>query len=137
MNSTRRRSLASAGMVSGTIGRLIDDDNVRAPFIRKVSRPYGGRAVTANPLIFIMPLTREFRLPTLAPGVEPDETALRAIALLSSGGDSRITLDPETGLNKYLSGPYPRTALAYASSTANDMSRAAFARVKELAAEGS
>lgn len=82
-----------------------------------------------------MHLTREFRLPTLAEEVEPDAAALRAIALLSSGGDSRITLDPETGLNKYLSGPYPRTTLAYASSTANDMSRAAFAHVTALAAE--
>jgi hypothetical protein len=83
-----------------------------------------------------MHLTRELRLPTLAAEVEPDEAALRAIALLSSGGDSRITLDPETGLNKYLSGPYPRTTLAYASSTANDMSRAAFAHVTRLALEG-
>lgn len=83
-----------------------------------------------------MPLTREFRLPTLLPEVEPDEAALRAITLLSSGGDSRITLDPETGLNKYLSGPYPRTALAYASSTANDMSPAAFAHVAKLASGG-
>ena len=33
-----------------------------------------------------------------------DEAALRAIALLASGGDARITLDPETGLNRYLSG---------------------------------
>ena len=83
-----------------------------------------------------MPLTREFRLPTLAPEVEPDEAALRAIGLLASGGDARITLDPETGLNKYLSGPYPRSTLAYASSTANDMSRPAFAHVTALAAEG-
>ena len=83
-----------------------------------------------------MHLTRELRLPTLVPEVEPDQAALRAIALLSSGGDSRITLDPATGINKYLSGPYPRTTLAYASSTANDMSRAAFAHVTALAAEG-
>jgi hypothetical protein len=81
-----------------------------------------------------MTLTREFRLPTLSPEVEPDEAALRAIALLASGGDSRITLDPKTGLNKYLSGPYPRTTLAYASSTANDMSHAAFAHVAALVA---
>ena len=59
-----------------------------------------------------MPLTREFRLPTLASEIVPDDAALRAIALLASGGDARITLDPETGLNKYLSGPYPRTTLA-------------------------
>src|SRR5687768_17640096 len=137
MNRNRRRSLASAGMVSGAIGRIFDDDNARGPFIRKVSRPYGTRAVAANPLILLMHLTRELRLPTLAAEVEPDQTALRAISLLSSGGDSRITLDPETGLNKYLSGPYPRTTLAYASSTANDMSLAAFAHVAGLAAGGS
>jgi hypothetical protein len=82
-----------------------------------------------------MHLTREFRLPTLAAEVEPNAAALRAITLLSSGGDARIALDPETGLNKYLSGPYPRTTLAYASSTANDMSHAAFAHVTALAAE--
>ena len=68
-----------------------------------------------------MHLTREIRLPTLAPEVDPGEAVLRAIALLASGGDARIILDPESGLNKYLSGPYPRTTLAYASSTANDM----------------
>lgn len=83
-----------------------------------------------------MSLTREFRLPTLAPDIDPDEATLRAITLLASGGDARITLDPHTGLNKYLSGPYPRSTLAYASSTANDMSRAAFAHVAALAAQG-
>src|SRR5688572_22626882 len=137
MNRMRRRSLASAGIVSGAIGRKLGDDNAREPFIRKVSRPYGLCAVAANPHFTLMPLTREFQLPTLAPEIEADEAALRAVALLASGGDSRITLDRETGLNKYLSGPYPRTTLAYASSTANDMSRPAFARVTALAAEGS
>jgi len=83
-----------------------------------------------------MHLTREFRLPTLLPEIEADQATLRTIALLASGGDSRITLDPETGLNKYLSGPYPRTTLAYASSTANDMSRPAFAHVAALVASG-
>lgn len=82
-----------------------------------------------------MHLTREFRLPTLAPEIDPDEAVRRAIALLASGGDARIALDPETGINRYLSAPYPRTTLAYASSTANDMSRAAFAHVAALAAE--
>src|SRR5678815_5188777 len=91
-------------------------------------------AVAANPLIFLMTLTREFRLPTLVPDIEADEAALRAIALMASGGDARITLDPETGLNRYLSGPYARPTLAYASSTANDLSRAAFAHVTALAA---
>jgi hypothetical protein len=100
-----------------------------------VSRPYGAERSQQTPYFSLMHLTREIRLPTLAPEVEPDGAALRAIALLSSGGDTRITLDPVTGLNKYLSGPYPRITLAYASSTANDLSHAAFARVKALAAE--
>lgn len=56
-------------------------------------------------------------------------TADHAIALLSSGGDARITLAPESGLNRYFSTPYPRAVLAYASSTANDISRDAFAHV--------
>jgi hypothetical protein len=56
------------------------------------------------------------------------------VRLLASGGDERIALDPMTGLNKYFSGPYPRLARAFASSTANDMSPDAFARAMQLAA---
>ena len=54
--------------------------------------------------------------------------------LLASGGDERITLDAQTGLNRYHSGPYPRAVQAYASSTSNDISPAAFAHVARLAA---
>ncbi len=66
--------------------------------------------------------------PELAPA------ARAVIDLLASGGDERIVLDPETGLNRYYSSPYPRPITAYASSTANDLSPAAFAHVSELAA---
>lgn len=59
----------------------------------------------------------------------------RAIALLSSGGDERIVLDPDTALNRYMSAPYPRDVLAFASSTANDISADAFAHVLEVMAE--
>jgi selenocysteine lyase/cysteine desulfurase len=62
-----------------------------------------------------------------------DARSREALALLASGGDARIVLDPATGLNRYLSAPYPRDVLAYASSTANDISAPAFARVVELA----
>jgi hypothetical protein len=61
---------------------------------------------------------------------EPD-----AGALMTGGGDARILLDPETGLNRYFSAPYPRAALAYASSTANDISAAAYARAEAVLAE--
>ncbi len=56
------------------------------------------------------------------------------ITALSSGGDARITLNPDSGLNKYLSAPYPREVLAYSSSTVSDISEAAFAHL--LAREG-
>ncbi|MDP8994322.1 MAG: hypothetical protein M3N07_04950 [Pseudomonadota bacterium] len=55
-----------------------------------------------------------------------------ATLLMTSGGDGRIRLDPETGLNRYFSAPRPSQALAYASSTANDISAAAFAHVGAL-----
>lgn len=63
-----------------------------------------------------------------------DDAACETIRLLASGGDERIVLDPASGLNKYHSAPYPRRTVAFASSTANDMSRAGFARATALAA---
>jgi len=72
-------------------------------------------------------------LPDFAPDVPLDHHARETVALLSSGGDERIALDPHTGLNRYFSAPYPRQVQAFASSTANDMSREAFARSVELA----
>lgn len=55
--------------------------------------------------------------------------------LMTTGGDARIALDPGTGLNRYFSAPRPSDVLAYASSTANDVSAAAFAHVERLLAE--
>ena len=46
---------------------------------------------------------------------------------MTRGGDARIVLDPATGLNRYHSSPYPRDILAFASSTANDLSADAMA----------
>ena len=56
-------------------------------------------------------------------------------ALMTTGGDARIVLSPETGLNRYHSAPRPSGVLAYASSTANDISAEAFAHVETLLAE--
>ena len=50
--------------------------------------------------------------------------------LMETGGDSRITVDPATGFNKYMVAPRPSGVLAYSSSTANDISPAAFAEVQ-------
>ncbi len=74
--------------------------------------------------------------PDFAPDVKLSDAGRQAIALLSSGGDARITLDPQTGLNRYMSAPYPRTALAFASSTANDLSKGAFDHVVGIVENG-
>ena len=55
----------------------------------------------------------------------------RLAHLMTTGGDARILLDPETGLNRYHSGPYPRDVIAFASSTANDLSADAMAYIEE------
>lgn len=61
-----------------------------------------------------------------------DAEARALIACLTSGGDGRITLAPDASLNKYLSAPYPRDLIAFASSTANDISSEAFAYLRTL-----
>ncbi|MGZ8332486.1 MAG: hypothetical protein ACXWUZ_05000 [Allosphingosinicella sp.] len=58
-----------------------------------------------------------------------------ATRLMTTGGDARIVLRPETGLNRYHSAPRPSGVLAYASSTANDVSAQAFAHVEAKLAE--
>jgi hypothetical protein len=47
--------------------------------------------------------------------------------LLSQGGDARIVIDPATRRNQYMSSPWPVATVAYASSTANDISADAYA----------
>lgn len=49
--------------------------------------------------------------------------------MLSTGGDARITLDQDSGLNNYHSAPYPRDVISYSSSTVSDISHAAFAHL--------
>jgi hypothetical protein len=61
-------------------------------------------------------------------------TASDLTRLMTTGGDARIALDSGTGLNRYFSAPRPSTALAYASSTSNDISAEAFAHVAALPA---
>jgi len=58
-----------------------------------------------------------------------------AALAMTKGGDERLHLDPATGLNRYFSAPRPGAGIAYASSTANDISPAAFARAEALLAE--
>lgn len=59
---------------------------------------------------------------------------IEALALLTAGGDSRIALDPKTGLNRYGCGPEPQPSIAaFGSSTASTISTAAFAAVERLA----
>ena len=72
------------------------------------------------------------RCKIMMPGVEGRASRPR---LMTEGGDARLTLDPATGLNRYYSAPRPSAALAYASSTANDISPAAYARARAVLAE--
>jgi hypothetical protein len=62
--------------------------------------------------------------------LSPDQ--LRAAELMTTGGDARIVLDPARRQNRYHSAPYSQDVLAYASSTANDISLDAFAQVTKL-----
>ncbi|WP_394727853.1 hypothetical protein [Altererythrobacter sp. GH1-8] len=78
----------------------------------------------------------EVRFPDCSGDLELCSDARGLIAALSAGGDARITLDPETGINKYFSAPYPRKTLAYASSTANDLSLAAFTHLLNMRQAG-
>jgi selenocysteine lyase/cysteine desulfurase len=58
------------------------------------------------------------------------------VEIMTTGGDGRIDLDPATGLNRYHSAPAPTSeVLAYASSTANDISPQAFAHVRKVLGE--
>ncbi len=73
------------------------------------------QAITQNP----------FNRPACEIGPREDHL----VTLLTGGGDARITLNADTGLNKYLSAPYPRDVIAYSSSTVSDISAKAFAHV--------
>ncbi|MBV9883731.1 MAG: hypothetical protein JO276_12050 [Sphingomonadaceae bacterium] len=61
--------------------------------------------------------------------------SISAATLMTGGGDARIRLGPATGLNRYFSAPRPRDLLAYASSTANDISPAAYEAAERVLAE--
>jgi hypothetical protein len=52
---------------------------------------------------------------------------LPTATLMSAGGDDRITLDEQSGLNSYGCAPEPIRAISYSSSTASAISAAAFA----------
>lgn len=71
------------------------------------------------------------RFDRAGPELTIDARTLRLIETLASGGDARIALDPATGLNRYLSAPYPRDILAYSSSTISDISPEAFLHIRD------
>lgn len=52
---------------------------------------------------------------------------LPTAVLMSAGGDDRITLDEQSGLNSYGCAPEPIRAISYSSSTASSISAAAYA----------
>jgi hypothetical protein len=72
----------------------------------------------------------------LAKGGEDMDAATlsEATRLMTTGGDARLHLKGDSGLNRYYSAPRPSGVLAYASSTANDISAAAYAHVERVLA---
>ncbi len=52
--------------------------------------------------------------------------------LMSAGGDDRITLDEQSGLNSYGCAPEPIRAISYSSSTASSISAAAYAHAHSV-----
>ena len=62
----------------------------------------------------------------------PSDMTEAATRLMTTGGDARIRLDPASALNRYFSAPRPSPVLAYASSTANDISPDAYRHVADL-----
>lgn len=52
--------------------------------------------------------------------------------IMSSGGDSRITLSEQTGLNKYGCKPYPDYLLNYGSTTSNNISYDSYSNLVTL-----
>lgn len=63
------------------------------------------------------------------------DTSQAVSHLLTIGGDERIVPAHEDGTNKYFSSPFPRRTITYASSTANDISAAAFDHLGRIVAE--
>lgn len=61
------------------------------------------------------------------PAALNDQPEKALAQLMTRGGDARIVIDPATGVNRYNSTPFPRDVLAFASSTANDLSEEAMA----------
>jgi len=79
--------------------------------------------VGRNPGCAVIPLQRKVNGASLPP--------IRQ--LLVCGGDARIALDPQSGLNKYACRPYPDASLlAFGSSTASVISPAGFAAAEAL-----
>ncbi|MCJ8158174.1 hypothetical protein [Sphingomonas sp. LaA6.9] len=70
-----------------------------------------------------------------ATAIDAQAFADAAAELLTQGGDARIIREPATGLNQYFSQSRPSSVIAYASSTANDISAPAFDHVCRRIAE--
>jgi hypothetical protein len=124
MNMIRSRFLASSGMVNGTMGwdthclSLEPDGRSRGR-----ARWRGGHNAAM--------VEGQGR----AAMNEYGKIESAATRLMTTGGDARILLDPATGLNRYFSAPRPSEMLAFASSTANDISADAFAHVTRVLGE--
>jgi hypothetical protein len=123
MNMIRSRLLASSVMVKG---RMASDTNCLS--VGGLWRVPGARWRGGHNAAMVEGQGR-------AAMNEMRKIESEATRLMTTGGDARILLDPATGLNRYFSAPRPSGALAFASSTANDISADAFAHVAALLGE--
>ena len=72
--------------------------------------------------------------PDRASSVAVEAPPIEALTLLTAGGDHRVAVDPDSGLNRYGCGPRPDPAVAaFGSSTCSTISTTAFAAVERLA----
>ena len=124
---------AALGAAPPWLARLLDDpgDEPAARFSRLVGAwpdllPLLGHDATAGPV-------HDADLPpalTLAVALAP--AASPAELLLTSGGDSRLRIDPATRLNKYGCSPAPRPqAVTFSSCTATSASDLAFSSAEQ------
>ncbi len=130
----------AAGMFLAVLPRAERDAALEDPIVALMRR-------LAGPLPPIAQLAACWRLlaeATASDEPAPDLAALEMVArlwhlaapteaLLTAGGDDRLTLDRQTGLNRYLCPPYPAPhVISFSSCTASIISQPAFAAAEAV-----
>ena len=124
----------AAGLFLAVLPRMARDAALEDPAVPLLRRLAGG----LPPIAQLAACWRLLAEATASEEPAPDLAALEMVsrlwhlaapteALLVAGGDDRLTLDPQTGLNRYLCPPYPVPGvIGFSSCTASIISPAAF-----------